>query len=189
MLKEMRYTWTEIADVLLMSRTTLWRRLRDLNMVPLTSYTEITNDDLDATMTILVTRFPQNGIVMMWRHLKSINIYVTRQRVAESLTRILPENLRLRRSNPVARHVYDVPAPNYLWHIDGLHCLIRWKMVIHGGIDGYSCRIVYLSVSDNNRASRFTCSFRKQLQNVDGHIECGPIKVVKMLTWPLVCYE
>ena len=79
MLGEMRYTGTEIADVLMISWTILWRRLRDLNMVPLTSYTEITNDDLDATMTLLVSRFPQNGIVMLWGHLKSINIYITRQ--------------------------------------------------------------------------------------------------------------
>lgn len=113
MLREMQYTWTVIADVLMISRTTLWRRLSDLNMVPLTSYTDITNDDLDATMTLLVSWFPPNGIVMMWGHLKSINIYVTRQRVAESLAQIMPESLRLRRSNPVARRVYDVPAPNY----------------------------------------------------------------------------
>lgn len=28
----------------------------------------------------------------------------------------------------------------------------RWRFVIHGGIDGYSRRIVYLQCSDNNRA-------------------------------------
>lgn len=72
----------------MISRTTLWRRLRDLNLVPLTSYTEISNDDLDGVLSLLITNFPQNGIVMMWGHLKSINIFVTRQRVSESLLRL-----------------------------------------------------------------------------------------------------
>jgi hypothetical protein len=36
---------------------------------------------------------------------------------------------------------------------DGHHKLIRWKIVTHGGIDGYSRLIVYLKASNNNRAS------------------------------------
>lgn len=29
----------------------------------------------------------------------------------------------------------------------------RWRIVVHGGIDGYSCIPVYLHASDNNQAS------------------------------------
>ena len=36
---------------------------------------------------------------------------------------------------------------------DGHHKLIRWRIVTHGGIDGYSRMIVYLCASTNNRAS------------------------------------
>ena len=38
-------------------------------------------------------------------------------------------------------------------HIDGHHKLIRWRLVIHGGIDGFSRSIVYLKCSANNFAS------------------------------------
>lgn len=162
----MRYTWSAIADVLMISRTTLWRRLSDMN-IPLSSYTQISNSDLDAVMSLLITTFPQNGIVMMWGHLKSINIFVTRQKVAESLMRVAPELVHYRRSNSISRRVYSVPAPNYLWHIDGLHCFIRWKIVIHGGIDGYSRRIVYLHASDNNRATTVFVLFHEAV------MECG----------------
>ena len=31
--------------------------------------------------------------------------------------------------------------------------MIRWKLITHGGIDGYSRLIVYLQCSSNNRAS------------------------------------
>ena len=41
---------------------------------------------------------------------------------------------------------------NSLWHIDGYHKLIRWRTVIHGGINGYSRVPVFLRASTNNRA-------------------------------------
>ena len=36
---------------------------------------------------------------------------------------------------------------------DGHHKLIRWRMVTHGAIDGFSRLIVFLQCSTNNRAS------------------------------------
>ncbi|TFK56301.1 hypothetical protein OE88DRAFT_1622739, partial [Heliocybe sulcata] len=32
---------------------------------------------------------------------------------------------------------YTLSHPNYLWHIDGYHKLIRWGFVIHGMVDGF----------------------------------------------------
>lgn len=52
-----------------------------------------------------------------------------------------------------------MPGPNAVWHIDGNHKLIRWRFVIHGGIDGYSRTIVYMRCSDNNRADTVFSSF------------------------------
>lgn len=40
-----------------------------------------------------------------------------------------------------------------------MHKLIRWRIVIHGGIDGYSRIPVYLHASDNNRAESVLDSF------------------------------
>ncbi|KAK7105858.1 uncharacterized protein [Littorina saxatilis] len=54
---------------------------------------------------------------------------------------------------PLRRRLYSVPGPNHLWHIDGYHKLVHWKIIIHGGIDGYSRCITFLSASDNNRAA------------------------------------
>ncbi|XP_014671670.1 PREDICTED: uncharacterized protein LOC106812336 isoform X3 [Priapulus caudatus] len=52
----------------------------------------------------------------------------------------------------IQRRCYSVPGPNCLWHIDGNHKLIRWRIVIHGGIDGYSRKLMFLKASNNNRA-------------------------------------
>lgn len=38
-------------------------------------------------------------------------------------------------------------------HADGHHKLIRWNLVVHGGIDGYSRMVVFLRCGGNNRAS------------------------------------
>ena len=164
-MREMRYTWHEIAHVLMMSRT-LWRRLKEVG-TPLSLYSDITESELDGVMELLVRDFPTYGIVMMWGQLRSMNIVVSRQRVHESLMRVSPTFVHHRRSHTISRRVYSVPSSNYLWHIDGLHCLIRWKIVIHGGIDGYSRRIVYLSASSNNRADTVCGLFRGAVA------ECG----------------
>ncbi|KIO23856.1 hypothetical protein M407DRAFT_44189, partial [Tulasnella calospora MUT 4182] len=47
-------------------------------------------------------------------------------------------NEPLRWKQAILRWTYSVPFPNSLWHIDGHHKLIRWKIVTHGGIDGKS---------------------------------------------------
>ena len=39
------------------------------------------------------------------------------------------------------------------FYVDGHHKLIRWSLVVHAGIDGYSRMIVFLHCSNNNRAS------------------------------------
>ena len=60
------------------------------------------------------------------------------------------------------RHVlhYSVPSPNDFWNIDGYHKLIRWHIVIHGGIDGYSRMVVFLQASNNNCADTILRAFR-----------------------------
>jgi len=44
-------------------------------------------------------------------------------------------------------------------HIDGHHKLIRWRFVIHGGIDGFSRCIVFLRCSTNNKSETVTALF------------------------------
>ena len=37
-------------------------------------------------------------------------------------------------------------------YTDGNHKLVRWRIVCHGGIDGYSRMVVFLKCSSNNHA-------------------------------------
>ena len=52
----------------------------------------------------------------------------------------------------VNRRHYNVPGPRSLWHLDGNHNLIRWGFIIHGCVDGFSRRIMFLKRSTNNKA-------------------------------------
>lgn len=38
----------------------------------------------------------------------------------------------------IRQRCYHVQSPNYVWNIDGNHELIGWRIVAHGGIDGFS---------------------------------------------------
>ena len=78
--------------------------------------------------------------------------FLQRYRVRESLQRIDPISCLLHRHQPISRRKYSMPGPNSSWHIDGHHSLIRWGLVIHCGLDGFSGLIVYLYCSTNNKA-------------------------------------
>ena len=57
---------------------------------------------------------------------------------------------------------------------DGHHKLIRWRLVTHCGIDGYTRMVVYLSCSDNNRASTVYSSFLEaaELYGLPSRLRC-----------------
>lgn len=87
-------------------------------------------------------------------HLRARGHNVQWDRIRDSMRRFCPEEILMRALQLTAfrRRTYFVQAPLSLWHINGNHKLIRWGFVIHGGIDGYSRRIMYLHCSCNNKA-------------------------------------
>jgi len=82
-------------------------------------------------------------------------------RLRASLHRVDHIAIEQRQRDTIRWHVYSVEAPNSLWHIDGNHKLIRWKLVVHGGIDGKTRTIVFLHCAYNNLAAvlhHFKCA-------------------------------
>lgn len=74
-----------------------------------------------------------------------------------------PSGIESRARRVLRSRVYQVSSPNSLWHCDGYHKLIRWKIVFHGAIDGYSRLIMYLKAS-NNRATTVLTAFNSAVQ-------------------------
>uniref|UniRef100_A0A1X7VRJ2 Integrase core domain-containing protein n=1 Tax=Amphimedon queenslandica TaxID=400682 RepID=A0A1X7VRJ2_AMPQE len=75
-----------------------------------------------------------------------------RERVRRAIHHVDRLNTALQWNFHILRRTYSVPGPNSLWHIDGNHKLIKWKFVIHGGIDGYTRMIVHFKCNNNNCA-------------------------------------
>ena len=103
---------------------------------------------------------PTCGEVLTMSNLLIRGIRIQRSRLRASLHRVDPQAICLRQRETVRRRTYSVEAPNSLWHIDGNHQLIRWKIVVHGGIDGKTRTIVFLSCASNNFASTVLHQFQ-----------------------------
>lgn len=126
---------------------------RRVNEYGITSdLSSISDFELDEKILSVVSFFPSCGQKSIDGRLKSNGIRVSRKRLRESLRRVDSMGVQQRLRHALHRRVYSVAAPNDLWHIDGYHKLIRWCVVIHGGIDGYSRLLMFLKASTNNRA-------------------------------------
>ncbi|CAC5405039.1 unnamed protein product [Mytilus coruscus] len=92
--------------------------------------------------------------------LKIKGIHVPRWRLRDSIERIDENGPQERRRGRLHRRIYNVEEPNYLWHIDTYHKLIRWKFIIVGGIDGYSRLLMFMKCCDNNKLETVNECFR-----------------------------
>ena len=164
MLRSTGYTWQQVAECLHVSRTTLWRRLREANY-SIERFTDISDDVLDQRICELQRNHPNVGYSLIYGFLLGMGIHIQRSRIRASMNRIDPFQRSLRWNQRLTRRTYCVPGPNALWHIDGHHSLIRWRFVIHGGIDGFSRSIVFLHCSTNNRAYTVFRLFREAMKD------------------------
>ena len=91
------------------------------------------------------------GYRAMWRRLRSMyNINVRRVTVQSLLKEMDPEGTKLRRSHRLKRREYLNPGPNHCWHTDGYDKLKPFGFPMHGCIDGFSRRIMWLEITRSN---------------------------------------
>ena len=91
------------------------------------------------------------GYRAMWRRLQSKHgLQIPRSTVETVLREVDPEGSRLRRANRLHRRSYLNPGPNNCWHADGYEILKQYGFPIHGCIDGFSRKIMWLSIVRSN---------------------------------------
>ncbi|KAJ8094099.1 hypothetical protein PM082_023307 [Marasmius tenuissimus] len=112
----------------------------------------IDDDTLDLALLDFKSRYPKAGIKTLQGMLRVKGHIVQNERIRQSLIRIDPIHRVFERVT-IKRRKYKVPGPNALWHHDGHHALIRWGIIVHGFIDGYSRLITGLRAANNNCAS------------------------------------
>ena len=96
---------------------------------------------------------------MLQGHLLRKGIMIQRNKLRSAIHDTDHANTINRRSDVICRRVYTNPHPNAVWHVDGNHKMIRWRLVIHAGIDGFSRSVVYIKCSSNNCATTVIDAF------------------------------
>ena len=162
-LVEQRFRIQDIANIFGCSNSTIERRMKEYQISIFNSST-ISDVDLDSHVREITNLFPRCGEKTVCGRLRSCDIRVPRQRLRESLHRVDPSGIISRCKGVLHRRKYQVPCPNALWHIDGYDKLIRWRFIIHGGIDGYSRLITNLKVATNNQSSTVLNAFIQAVQ-------------------------
>lgn len=119
-LRDFSFKWTEIADLLGVSISTLncHRSSLGLSSDDTPRFTVIFDPDLDVLVRHIVRQFPFSGIRMVQGEMESRGVHVQRERVRASLHQVDSLNIQARLRHVVEKRQYRVPGPNSLWHID-----------------------------------------------------------------------
>ena len=142
----------DIAKMYACSRRTIERRMKTAGISVSKCYSTIGDGQLLTIVQDIVSRYPRVGEKILDGMLRAQNIRVQRHRIRECLYTADPTSCRLRLQRALHRREYSVDGSNALWHVDGYHKLIRWRIVVHGGVDGYSRVVLYLRAATNNRS-------------------------------------
>ena len=172
-LRSMHFSWQKIAQLLQVSVSTHQRRRRAFGIDnQLEQFSDI-SDHLDTIHRELTAAdgnlsggflTPNIGRRRFMGALRNRGIRDQRWRVGQYLRRVDPIGIALKWRLVIYRRKYNVPAPNALWHFDSAHKLIRWKLIVHVCIDGFSPLLIYCTCCDNNRAETVLKLFREGTQ-------------------------
>ena len=130
---EQQFTQTKIARLFGCSPRTIRKRILQYGLDELTQYDSISDQDLDDSVAYLVFNFPTAGQKTMAGLLWSQGHRVQRGEFVIACFELTPGVYNKESRRILRRRQYRMTGPNSLWHIDGLHKLIRWRIVINGG--------------------------------------------------------
>lgn len=127
-LVEQGFNSPAIAGILGVSLRTIERRQQEFGIRQRSTYSVISEHDLDNIIENILVGFPETGYKRMTGFLRSRGVVVQQSRIREAMRRVNPEGTMLRalQLHVTHRRSYQVSSPLALWHIDGNHKLIRY---------------------------------------------------------------
>ena len=162
---QMGYTYNEIIGFLfcvhgiMLSLRTLKRTLRRMGLK---------KNGTEAPISVIVqtvVNLQQQGYInlgyrAMWKLLNVVcGIRATQNTVMRVLKAVTPNNVADRSRHRLQRRIYYNKGPNFLIHIDGYDKLKPFGIAIHGAIDGYSRKILWLKASNTNNNPRVVARY------------------------------
>ena len=127
----LNFTWAGL-------QTTVYKLLGETGVEYSARFTNIDDSHLDKIIAEIKETHPNTVKIIVMGHLRARNIRVQRNRVRASIHRVDPQGPIERNSRNFHPRVYDTPCPNYVWHLNRNHKLVKWGFVTHLGIDGFS---------------------------------------------------
>ena len=111
-----------IAGILGVSLRTFERRQQEYDIRQRSTYSTISNQDLDNIIDNILVDFPATGYKHMTGFLRSREVVAQQSRIREAMRRVNPEGTMLRalRLHVTHRISYQVSSPLALWHIDAV---------------------------------------------------------------------
>ena len=96
---------------------------------------------------------------MHQRMLSDHGVVIDRETVRRIIKGLDPEGVEMRSKRRFRRRRYVASGANFIWHLDGYAKLKPHGFCIHGAIDGYSRRILWLEVGPTNNNPMITVQF------------------------------
>jgi hypothetical protein len=114
--------------------------------------TDLGGKDLDNKVKEYLADNINRGSVVLESFILTEGFHTPQKELRQAMRRVDPQGIQARKLIKTPRcKKYDAHGPNYLWHLDGCHKLIRYSFVVHACIDGFSRKLVYNRCADNNK--------------------------------------
>ncbi|XP_054260144.1 uncharacterized protein LOC128984801 [Macrosteles quadrilineatus] len=93
-------------------------------------------------------------------HAEIVALLALKQTTVRSILKELdPVGLDLRTRKRLRRRIYKNKGPNYLWHLDAYDKLKPYGICVHGCIDGFSRKLMWLKASTNTSDPRIIAGY------------------------------
>jgi len=147
---------------IIMNQRTLKRRLKDYGLKRRETVDEELKERVRDLIVQEICTGPDSlsGYRTMWHVLRLRHRINVPWWLVESLFReVDPRGVEHRKSRCLQRRTYVSPGPNFCWHMDGYDKLKPYGFSIHGCVDGFSRRILWLEVQRSNKIPRCVASY------------------------------
>ena len=153
-----------------MSIRTLKRRLKESGLrkkqvnIDEWQIREIIRNEIQGPGSLLGYRGMQNRLRTTY------GVQVPRDFVMLTLKELDPEGTAERKSRRLKRQKYHSSGPDAIWHIDGYDKLKPYGLPIHGCVDGFSRKIIWLNVCKSNNDPSVPASY--YIKEVQSNSRC-----------------
>ncbi|KAK2861028.1 hypothetical protein Q7C36_005194 [Tachysurus vachellii] len=155
-----------ISKILGVFRTTLYRRMRECNVSVSSLYSNCTDEELDFLVSEIKSTMPNIGYRVVGGPSLPKDTECSGTEYTPPCVVLMVLVFSHECSNLVVLpgELILFRIPSIFNHIDTNHKLIRYNMVVFGGVDGYSRKIMFLRIANNNRSETMLRFFKEAVE-------------------------